>query len=109
MRLKAPLAFVVVVFEVPSDEELQRRPLAWWRFAKGANWRQPMGPGSKPPPPNFPVTLVTQADALAYAHWLGRDLPTEAEWEYAGKAGRSDAQHLSRQRRQRNQRRRRID
>jgi len=81
-----------VVFEVPSDAELQRRPLAWWRFAKGANWRQPMGPGSKPPPPNFPVTLVTQADALAYAHWLGRDLPTEAEWEYAGKAGRSDAQ-----------------
>ena len=34
---------------------------------------------------NLPVTLVTQRDALAYARWLGRDLPTEAEWEYAGR------------------------
>jgi sulfatase modifying factor 1 len=81
-----------VLFAVPSDEELQRRPLAWWRFVDGANWRHPRGPGSAAAPPNLPVTLVTQADALAYARWLGRDLPTEAEWEYAGKAGRADAQ-----------------
>ncbi len=36
---------------------------------------------------NQPVTLVTQADARAYAQWLGRDLPTEDEWEFAAKAG----------------------
>jgi sulfatase modifying factor 1 len=77
-----------VVFHVPSDDELARRPLAWWSFVKGADWRRPRGPDSQAPAGNLPVTLVTQADALAYARWLGRDLPTEAEWEYAGKAGR---------------------
>jgi formylglycine-generating enzyme required for sulfatase activity len=77
-----------VLFHTPSDEELQQRQLAWWRFVAGADWRHPEGPYSGMPPANLPVTLVTQADALAYARWLGRDLPTEVEWEYAGKAGR---------------------
>jgi formylglycine-generating enzyme required for sulfatase activity len=77
-----------VLFHTPSDAELQQRPLAWWRFVAGADWRHPQGAQSSMPPANLPVTLVTQADALAYARWLGRDLPTEAEWEYAGKAGR---------------------
>lgn len=83
-----------VVFHTPSAEELQQRPLAWWRFVDGADWRHPRGPDSAVPAPNLPVTLVTQADALAYARWLGRDLPTEAEWEYAGKAGRDDGKEL---------------
>jgi len=81
-----------VVFRTPTAEQRAARPLAWWTWVPGASWRHPGGPGSgieglDP----VPVTFVTLADALAYARWLGRDLPTEAEWEYAAKAGRGDA------------------
>jgi len=82
-----------VAFHRPSQEELARRPYAWWSYVRGASWKTPGGAAAPAAPaPNQPVTMVTQADALAYAHWLGRDLPTEAEWEYAGKAGRSGAE-----------------
>lgn len=79
-----------VVFHTPDADELRRRPYAWWRYVRGADWKRRAGPDAAggAPPPNQPVVMVTQADALAYARWLGRDLPTEAEWEYAGKAGR---------------------
>ena len=79
-----------VVFHQPTEKELGTRPYAWWTFVQGADWRHPGGPGSglDRSQDHLPVTFVTEADALAYARWLGRDLPTEAEWEYAGKAGR---------------------
>jgi sulfatase modifying factor 1 len=79
-----------VVFHQPSDKELGTRPYAWWTFVKGADWQHPGGPGSSldKQQEHLPVAFVTEADALAYARWLGRDLPTEQEWEYAGKAGR---------------------
>jgi formylglycine-generating enzyme len=77
-----------VVFVQPNAEENAQRDYAWWRYVKGANWRQPQGEGSHSVA-NQPVTLVTLHDALAYAHWLGRDLPAETEWEFAAKAGRS--------------------
>lgn len=61
--------------------------MSWWTTVKGADWRHPAGPGSSAAP-NQPVTLVTLNDAKAYAHWPGRELPTETQWEYAAKAGR---------------------
>jgi formylglycine-generating enzyme len=75
------------VFVPPTPEALYSRPLAWWQLVKGANWRHPSGPGSDiRDKPHHPVVQVTQADALAYARWRGRDLPTEAQWEFAARS-----------------------
>jgi len=82
-----------VVFRQPTQAQMDERAYAWWTYVKGADWRHPGGPGSDIAGlDHYPVTFVTRADALAYAHWLGRDLPTEAEWEYAAKAGQSGAE-----------------
>ena len=55
----------------------------------GANWRHPEGPASDlAGKQNHPVVQVAFEDAEAYAHWAGRALPTEAQWEYAARGTR---------------------
>lgn len=77
-----------VVFKSPSLEQAPSMSGGWWHLIKDANWRHPDGAGSSiEGRAHEPVVDVTYADALAYAHWLGHELPDEAQWEYAAKAG----------------------
>jgi formylglycine-generating enzyme required for sulfatase activity len=83
-----------VVFKRSSGPVDLRFPYNWWDWTKGADWRHPEGPGSSlAGRERHPVVHLAYSDAEAYAQWAGKELPAEAEWEFAARGGLDGAEY----------------
>jgi sulfatase modifying factor 1 len=79
-----------LVFTPPAHAVPLNNAFQWWAWVPGANWRHPEGPASDlQGREKHPVVHVAYEDAEAYAQWAGKHVPTEAQWEFAARGGRS--------------------
>lgn len=91
-ELAVPGALVFRMTSGPVDTGDLRN---WWHYVPGAFWRRPEGPGSDiAQRAQHPVVHVAHEDALAYARWAGKALPSEAEWERAARGGLEAADYI---------------
>jgi len=82
-----------VVFISPTNLSGEGSPTQWWRYVAGADWRHPGGPHTSIEGHGaFAVVNVTIEDAQAYARWRGAEIPSEAQWEWAAREAKAQAQ-----------------
>ncbi len=84
-----------IMFKKPPGPVDMANHYNWWVYVRGANWRRPRGPASSIKKlADHPVVHVAYEDVEAYARWAGKEIPTEAEWEFAARGGLDGAEYV---------------